>query len=389
MAYISSNDNRFYVALEQSFGAVGTVTAANRIPALKLTTKQTTEKPQRKDKTGSRTFLGQPAGLRRQTKFELRTYMSSWADQTAQPSYGPLFQACLGSAAALWGGGTVSSSTDPSQIAFSSPHGLVPGQAITLGGEIRFASAIVDAQTVRVNAPFVNAISGGEVAGKTAMYKPASNLGSVTVFDCWSPDTSVQRVLSGAAVDKLAIKVNGDFHEFQFSGQARDLLDSTSFESGQGELTSFPVEPTVGAVGYSIVPGHLGQVWLGSSPNQFFTLTSAQLTFQNNIDLRAKEFGADLPSAIAPGQRSANLDFSLYQLDDAATKALYQAARQKSPLSVMVQLGQQQGQMFGIYMKSVVPEVPAFDDSDTRLQWTFQSCQAQGGVDDEIYVAFG
>jgi hypothetical protein len=211
----------------------------------------------------------------------------------------------------------------------------------------------------------------------------------VTIFDYWDPATSVQRVLTGAAVDTLTVAVNSDFHEFQFSGQAQDLLDSSSFQSGQGALTAFPAEPATGSLNYSIIPGHLGQVWLGSAPNQFFTLTKAQVSFQNNLDLRAQEFGATLPLAIAPGQRTVTLDFSLYQQDDSATAALYQAARQTSPIGVMLQLGQQQGQLFGIYMQSVVVQVPGFDDSDTRQQWQFQTCRAQGTVDNEIFVAFG
>ena len=40
-------------------------------------------------------------------------------------------------------------------------------------------------------------------------------------------------------------------------------------------------------------------------------------------------------------------------------------------------------------MKSVIPRVPEFDDSDGRLQWTFANSQAQGTLDDEITVAFG
>jgi hypothetical protein len=83
------------------------------------------------------------------------------------------------------------------------------------------------------------------------------------------------------------------------------------------------------------------------------------------------------------------MNFSLYEMDDAGTAALYQAARQRSPISVMMQLGQQQGELFGLYMQSVVPEVPAFDDTDKRLQWQFQSCRAQGSVNDEIFFAFG
>ena len=37
MSYISSNNNRFYVALEQSYGSAATLAAGNRIPAVKLT----------------------------------------------------------------------------------------------------------------------------------------------------------------------------------------------------------------------------------------------------------------------------------------------------------------------------------------------------------------
>ena len=63
--------------------------------------------------------------------------------------------------------------------------------------------------------------------------------------------------------------------------------------------------------------------------------------------------GSTLAQAVAPGIRQVMLNFSIYQQDDAPTQALYQAARQQSPVSVMLQLGEQAGQMFGIYMSSV------------------------------------
>jgi len=389
MSYISSNNNRFYVASEQSYGSAAALVAGNRIPAVKLTAKQRPERVQRKDKTGSRTFAGNPSQLRKETTFELRTYMAIWADQTTLPAYWPLFQACLGGSAMQSPGGTVASASNPSTIGFAGPHGLVPGQAVVSGGEIRFAAAIVDTQTVQVNAPFSAAPGAGSQTGTTAGLQPADDLSSVTIFDYWSPGSSVQRILPGAAVDTFTIAVNGDFHEFVFAGQAQDLVDSSSFVGGQAGLAAFPAEPAVSGINYAIVPGHLGQVWLGSTPNQFFTLTKAKVSFQNNLDLRAREFGASLPLAIAPGERMVTLDFSIYQQDDTATAALYQAARQRSPIGIMLQLGQQQGQLFGIYMKSVIPEVPEFDDSDKRQQWQFQSCRAQGSMNDEIFVAFG
>ncbi|HLH00340.1 MAG TPA: hypothetical protein VKX49_28805 [Bryobacteraceae bacterium] len=389
MSYISSNNNRFYVAPEQSYGKAGSITSTNRIPAIKLTTRQRSEKVQRRDKSGSRTFLGNPSGLRKETTFELRTYMTNWADQTALPACWPLFQACLGGGAMQSAGGAVAQASTSGNVVFAAPHGLAPGQALTSGGEIRFAAAIVDNQTVQLNAPFSAPLNIGAQTGPTAAIQPATDLSSVTIFDYWSPGSAVQRILSGAAVDSFTVAVNGDFHEFVFAGQAQDLLDSSSFVSGQAQVSAFPAEPSVGGINYQIVPGHLGQVWLGSTPDQFFTLTKAKITFQNNLDLRTREFGASLPLAIAPGERTVTVDFSIYQQDDAATAALYQAARQRSPVSMMLQLGQQAGQLFGIYMKSVIPEVPEFDDSDKRQQWQFQSCRAQGSVNDELFVAFG
>jgi hypothetical protein len=54
----------------------------------------------------------------------------------------------------------------------------------------------------------------------------------------------------------------------------------------------------------------------------------------------------------------------------------------------MVQLGQQQGQIMGIFMQKVVPEIPVYDDSQPRLQWQFNNNLAQGISNDEIFIAF-
>ncbi len=55
---------------------------------------------------------------------------------------------------------------------------------------------------------------------------------------------------------------------------------------------------------------------------------------------------------------------------------------------MMLQMGKQQGQLLGAYLPSVVPVIPAFDDSETRLRWRFKNNLAQGTSDDELYIAF-
>jgi hypothetical protein len=192
----------------------------------------------------------------------------------------------------------------------------------------------------------------------------------------------------GAAIDQLQCQVNGDFHSFQFSGSACDVVDSATFQQGQAGLSAFPAEPGAGGSGYSIIPGHLGQVWIGSIPAQFFTVTSATVTVKNNVNLRDREFGTSYARGISAGARAVTLDLTLYQQDDSQTKALYQAARQNSPTTVMLQLGQRAGQIAGIYLKNVSLETPEFDDSEVRQQWMFKNCRAQGTTDDEITIAF-
>ena len=387
-SYISSNANRFYSALESSFGRVATITAANRIPAVKLAIRQQLETAARKDKTGSRTFGGLPPGGRRRTSFDLRTYLTNWAKPDGEPAYGALFQAALGGTPHTFAGGTAAVCTAEGSLTFGSPHGLGAGQAVSHGGEIRFVAAIVNATTVQLSAPFTIIPAAGAPIGATVTYRPATELPTVSVFDYWSPATAVQRLLCGAAVDRLDIHVNSDYHEFSFSGAAQDVVDSSSFTDGIGELQSFPDEPALDAFDYSIVPGNMGQAWLGTSPSQFFTITSASISLKNDLDTRAHEFGSRMPRAVAPGQRSVTATFDLFGQDDEATAALYQAARQQSPISVSFQLGEVEGQLMGVHLKSVIPEVPEFDDKETRLQWHFRDSRAQGTVDDEIAVAF-
>src|ERR1700761_6250341 len=138
MSYILSNSERLYTAIESTYGTIPSVTASNRIPVVKLDIRQQLEVPTRRDKTGSRTFPGVPSGARRNTSFALQSYLTSWQQSAGAPSYGPLFQSALGATPAEFAGGTVASASDGANITFSAAHGLVVGQAISSGSELRF-----------------------------------------------------------------------------------------------------------------------------------------------------------------------------------------------------------------------------------------------------------
>jgi hypothetical protein len=86
--------------------------------------------------------------------------------------------------------------------------------------------------------------------------------------------------------------------------------------------------------------------------------------------------------------RVVSSNFTLLAQDDAQTTALYAAAKQRHPISAMLQLGQQQGQLMGVFLPRITPEIPNYKDSETRLLWEFKHNRAQGSSDDEVSIAF-
>ena len=175
-------------------------------------------------------------------------------------------------------------------------------------------------------------------------------------------------------MNTMTVKVNGDYQEFDFAGPARDLIDSASFTAGQGSLTTFPAEPSQTGFDYTIVPGHLGEVWLGTSPHEFFTLTAAQLTLDNGVDLRVQGIRQRLCAVHRGGTAVSEAEFRFVRTGGCAdARRCIRRRGQRTPISVMFQLGEQATQLFGAYMPAMVPEVPEFDDGETRLQWKFRT----------------
>ncbi len=386
-SYISSNRNRFYVSLEQAYGQAAPISSTNRFPGTRLQLRQTHETIRRLDKTGTRTLQAQLFTGRNQTIFEVSSYLAPWGGGSA-PAYGPFFHAACGATPIIWPGVPIASRVGQLEFVTSVVHNLTAGCAISWSGEIRFVSSVLNPYTFLINAPFTAAIQGGDLLGPSITYKLAGNLPSLTLYDYWDAQNSFNRVIPGAAVNSLHIAINGDYHDFTFSGAASDIVDSRSFSPGAFGMTAFPGEPAISQFDTTGVPGHLGQAWLGVNPTQLYTLTGADLRLVNNLDLRRNEFGLANPTAVVPGERDVTYGFTLLAEDDQQTTSLYDAGRRRSPIPAMLQLGTQQGQLMGIYLPQVVPVMPQYDDSQPRLQWEFNNNRVQGGVDDELSIAF-
>lgn len=88
-SYIASNANRFYAAIERTYGQVAPIGAGNRFPAIRLEAEQVLQPSKRFDKTGTRTLGGVSSNARRYTAFEVRTYLTTWSG-SGEPFVGPL-----------------------------------------------------------------------------------------------------------------------------------------------------------------------------------------------------------------------------------------------------------------------------------------------------------
>jgi hypothetical protein len=240
---------------------------------------------------------------------------------------------------------------------------------------------------LELNAPFSTVLAAGAELGTTTSFALGTQLSGVTLYDYWDPGSAISRIVTGAVVDTINIDVAGDQHEITFGGRAADLLDSQSFTTGSAGLEAFPAEPVPEALNYSIVPGQLGQAWMGSTPQQFFTMTDAQIRVDNNALLRQTDVRAGRAGAIVPGTRHVSAEFTIFAQDDEQTNSLYQIAKQRGTISVMLQLGQASGRMMAIFLPSVVPVLPVFDDSTDRLAWRFTNNLAGGISNDELYLA--
>src|SRR5260370_5616148 len=104
-----------------------------------------------------------------------------------------MFEASLGATPLIFTGRTAAAGSSQTALAFSAPHGLVPQQAVTHGGEIRFVEAIVDPVHVQLNAPLSVTPSAGEAIGPTITYLPALDHPSADIFHHLIPATAPHR----------------------------------------------------------------------------------------------------------------------------------------------------------------------------------------------------
>ncbi len=386
MSYIASSANRFYAAIEAAYGTAATVSVSQRVIASHLNLKQVITPSKRRDKTGSRTKQAANPNRQRRTAFSLATPVSTL--ENGLPSCTALLESGLGGPPSTASRLTVANSTAAGSVQFATAHRLYAGDGLSLNSELRFVASVSDPFTVVLNEPSSQPVLSGSVADTCVTYRPGSTIRSLSLFDYWDPAGAVHRIAVGATVDGIAIDVSNNEPQITFSGHACDIVDSASFVSGSCGLSVFPAEPSGTAAPYSTVAATVGRVWISNYPSGSLSLLDAEVKLQNGNRLRDFEMGSAYPRAVVPGNRSVFAHFTALADSEQQAQSLCRMAKQRSTVSVVLQIGQAMGQVMAIYLPNVTPEMPVFEDGAPRLVWKFTNNEGTGVADDEISIAF-
>ncbi len=383
--YISSLSNRIYIKSENDFPELNNMADAEVAPVTSFELTSSRKLLYRRDKTGYRSESPVMGPQRELIEFNLESYGTGWTGGTEKPAIAPLLESGLCQSAELNSAVTVQSNTSTA-VTLQADAVLKVGMAFAFGSEIRFVESISGPRDFTLNAPFSIQLAAG------AQLDGCANLGlgdaprTMSLLDTWAPSQAVQRFVTGAVTDRLKITVNNDFLEIAAKGYARNLYDNVSGIGGESFV--FPEAPVnASPLANSPIAGHLGQAFVGLPAARVCTLTQAEVRIDNNIEPRTDEFGCFSTKAFLLGRRRVSLDMTVFERNDELSQALYAKAVNNEPVPVMLQIGNQPGSMFAIYIPSVLFPVPSFNDSKSRLLWQFRNAVAMGIANDEIFIA--
>ena len=384
--YINSTNERLYGAIESQYGVAATLADTDRLSFRSLTLEERAVRATRRDKTGSRTRFAPHPELRTRNEFTLDCYFSGRDSSSPVDAMTTLVEAALGGDRVNASGLTVSAVlSSPARLTFNAAHGLIAGQALRFAGELRFVKSIVDAATVEISAPFGAGIQAGSSIGTSVTLYPGDKPKPLTLGDYWTPAGHLDRILAGSILDEMTISLDSDFHGASFRGVTREVASAAAFSAGSTGLAQFPAEPSTAYKSFQLVPGHVGKLFLGDVAYHLLDLT---LSLRNQVDARALEFGTSIAPCYSADLREVEIAFRLFASSDAAVVNLHALSRNRQETSLTIQLGNQAGQLVGVYVPRFVPEIPEVVDSESRAVLSFPSSLAYGVFNDEITVAF-
>ena len=382
--YVATLSNRIFIKSEADHPEANNMEIAALVPVTSFTVNSNRKRIFRRDKTGFRSEAPATGQQRELIEFHLDGYGTGWSGGANKPGIAPILESGLCESATLGGTITVQSSAGAS-VTSQADAALQVGMGLALGSEIRFVESIFGPRDFTLNAAFTQQLSAGMSLEGCASLAPGDTPNTMAILDSWAPNQAVQRYLTGAIANEIKISINNDFLELSAKGFARNLYDSVSGIGGTD--FTFPTAPAAASLSSTPIAGHLGQALLGVSSARLCTMTQATIQIANNIEPRTDEFGCFSTKGFVLGRRKVTLDLTVFERNDELSQALYTKAVNNEPVSVMLQIGNQPGSMFAVYLPAVLFPIPSFSDAQPRLLWQFRSAIAMGLQNDEIFIA--
>lgn len=273
---------------------------------------------------------------------------------------------------------TVASGPTTTSATLTAVTGLAIGDPILHGASklVRVVTNIVGSVVTWAPALPVAPTNGDTV--KTGVgYQPVTNPANSLVIGHYIA-TQAQtfiREMRGAVVDKLAFTFDSNSEPFlQASGPLQTQLRDGAAQSQPGSFTS---------VGTAIPSGITGGLYVGATA---YPMQKCIVNVNNNMTLRNIDFGTSKASGFyRRGMRQITVQVDAYVEDPSA---IYANAETAANVSILMQCGLTEGQIWAVYLPLTQWEIPSTPDQDTELVWSFKGVALESSAgNDDILVA--
>jgi hypothetical protein len=230
------------------------------------------------------------------------------------------------------------------------------------------------------------------VSSTSVTYNLADTIPSLSMWSFRQPSTIEQRCTFGAVVQEMVLEAGPDVAMLKFSGDALWTLGANQFSVAdtiqKGGLTSFPTEPSSPVTNGPMLVGFVGSIVIDS--DTIVTLRTATMNMKTaNVVIR-DTFGTYYPTSAEGDERDFTLDCSIYEDDSAAYATMIAISEAKTPVTVVLTLGNVAGATVTTTLKNVQFAAPSQEEQRRYItNWSGSVAHATSvAVKDEAVMAW-
>lgn len=402
MSNVQRERVRHYAVVESTFGTIPAVAGTDWVKHIQASMRRSQEYLVPEHVLGYRTQPPAVPGGNVQGEFRFRGYVIPSGTGTTRPQAFPFFKSAFGEENGPLTSVTVAATPVPTATVFTvtgTITGLRAGMMVSVGNEIRpidsVAGQVITLKIALPAAPAAaTAVFGINYAPKS--YPPVSlsllryHLASEAT---WAQATSLflAQASAGGVINDLRLNLGARLYEFEASGLAQDIKDSTGGVGDPAWSTVIQNEPATPSSLGSPLSRAFGSVYL-DVPTVGTFVASKILDFAfrlgNQAELQDRPIGSQLADGVSLDRRIVQLDLTVYLTE--ALQALYKDAKARTVHGVFIQLGNTSQKLAGLWLPNAVFDLPEFDEGRRELQLRYNNVTVFGSAgDDEAFFAFG